>query len=187
MCIKKNKKNEQKRGDYKEVANVKKNKPFHGTQKYISFVVARENNEKMHLENKRKNLKNIFNHLISTVIRYSSYGFSEFSKHLIAQNNKKLIDLMTHIDNDIFTTESMVYSLLNLWYIQSINIICFENLYIYAIIEKEFSEYYFKGIKLILRHYAKRPSLLSIIEEKYKPSRVQYIIDNYGLDALDDY
>lgn len=48
----------------------------------------------------------------------------------------------------------------------------------------DFSNIIIKIIKtLFINHSLKE----DIIAEKYKPSRIQYIIDNYGIDALDNY
>jgi hypothetical protein len=101
----------------------------------------------------------------------------------IENNNIQLNKLEFKFKNALYTKN--VLRDINRWFLHSMTILLNNNKK-YNI--TKFQHLFSKIIKDIIRFNMLNKQLeQDIIIEKYKPSRIQYIIDNYGIDALDEY
>jgi hypothetical protein len=105
-------------------------------------------------------------------------------QRLTNNNNKIIYDkLQTQIRNN--EKNNLMLKDINYWFKHSIGIILNQNKNAdLTLIHNEFSSIMIKIIKTVFVSQSLKKEL---IEEIYKPSRIQYIVDNYGIDALDDY
>lgn len=110
---------------------------------------------------------------------------SKISKRIntIFNNNVQMRKFESLIRNNLYT--DMLLKKLNRWFRHVCAIL--KNISKNIDISSAQQSFFNISKRVINNIQPKKISKEEIIVEKYKPSRVQYIIDNYGMDALDDY
>jgi hypothetical protein len=103
--------------------------------------------------------------------------------HRLENPDNKLNDIFKKIVDKNYTKN--ILRDINRWFRHSMSILINQDKNIDTIIfNNELSKIYTRMIKFLFKHESLKEELIA---EKYKPSKIRYIIDNYGIDALDEY